>query len=137
MNLRSFIPQRLRMGLILSSMAGAVCCGGAAAWAGDAVAIGSRRELFVDGLLVGELKNTALKLHEPQLMPPVSQPRPQGQYATVLRAQDKFQFYYRGDKDPKVTWKTDGIEAYHGGRSDPLCRERGRHPLDAAEARPV
>lgn len=79
------------------------------------VALGSRRELFVDRLLVAELKNTTLKLHEPQLAAPVSPPRPQGHYATMLRTADKFQFYYRGDKDPKVTWKTQGIEAYHDG----------------------
>jgi hypothetical protein len=54
--------------------------------------IGTRRELFVDRLLIGELKNTALKLHTPQLVPPVSPPRPHGHYATVLRAADKFQF---------------------------------------------
>lgn len=86
-----------------------------AAVAGEPVAIGSRRELFVDRLLVGELKGTALKLHTPQLMPPVSPPRPHGHYATVLKAEDKFQFYYRGDLDPKVTWKTHGIEKYHEG----------------------
>lgn len=81
----------------------------------DVPAIGGRRELFVDRFLVGELKNTSLELHTPQLMPPVSPPRPSGHYATVLRADDTFQFYYRGDKDPKVTWKTHGIEAYHDG----------------------
>ena len=85
------------------------------AFADEPIAIGSRRELFVDRLLVGELKNTALKLHTPQLAAAVSPPRPQGHYATVLKAEDKFQFYYRGDKDPKVTWKTHGIEAYHEG----------------------
>lgn len=83
--------------------------------AAEPVAIGSRREMFVDRLLVGELRDTTLKLHEPQLAPSVSPPRPQGHYATVLRAEDKFLFYYRGDKDPKVTWKTHGIEAYHDG----------------------
>lgn len=77
--------------------------------------LGSRRELFVDGLLVGEMKGVTRKLHTPQLMPPVAQPRPHGAYATVLKAADKYQFYYRGDKDPKVTWKTHGIEAYHDG----------------------
>ncbi|HRH94767.1 MAG TPA: hypothetical protein PLB55_02475, partial [Prosthecobacter sp.] len=56
----------------------------------EPVNIGSRRELFVDRLLVGELKNTALKLHEPQLAPPVSPPRPHGHYATVLKGADKF-----------------------------------------------
>ena len=85
--------------------------------AAEPVAIGSRCELFVDRFLIGELKNTALKLHAPQLMPPVPSPRPNGHYATVLKAEDKFQFYYRGDKDPKVTWKTHGIEAYHDGEA--------------------
>lgn len=83
--------------------------------AAEVADIGSQRELFVDRFLVGELKNTSLKLHTPQLAAPVSPARPNGHYATVLKADDKFQFYYRGDKDPKVTWKTHGIEAYHDG----------------------
>src|SRR5437868_3977268 len=76
------------------------------------VDIGSRRELFVDRLLVGEMKNVSLKLQVPQLMPPVTPPRPQGHYATVLNAGDKFQFYYRGDQQPGNTWKK-GLEQYH------------------------
>lgn len=87
----------------------------AALHAADPVAIGTRRELFVDRLLVGETRNTTLKLHQPQFAEPVKDARPNGHYATVLKAADKFQFYYRGDKDPKVTWKTHGIEAYHAG----------------------
>lgn len=88
----------------------------AAASASEAIDIGTRRELFVDRFLVGEFKNTRLKLHEPVAAgPPEKDARPHGHYATVLRAKDKFQFYYRGDKDPKVTWKTHGIEAYHDG----------------------
>ena len=81
----------------------------------EPIAIGSRRELFVDRLLVGEMKNATLKLHEPILAEPLKEPRPNGHYSTVLKAVDKFQFYYRGDKDPNVTWKTHGIEAYHDG----------------------
>jgi hypothetical protein len=78
------------------------------------VEIGSRRELFVDRYLIGELKNAALKLHPPQLAPPVVPPRPQGHYATVLKAEDKFQFYYRGDKAPGSHWRN-GWEQYHAG----------------------
>ena len=77
--------------------------------------IGSRRELFTDRFLIGELHGAALKLHTPQLAPPVEAPRPHGHYATVLKSEKGFQFYYRGDKDPRVTWKTHGIEAYHDG----------------------
>lgn len=77
--------------------------------------IGSRRELFVDRFLIDQMKGTRLKLHEPRLAPPVSPPRPHGHYGTVLFNGEKFQFYYRGDKDPKITWKTHGIEAAHDG----------------------
>ncbi len=68
----------------------------------------------MDRLLVGELKGTSLKLHEPQLAAPVSPPRPQGHYATVLKAEDKFQFYYRGDQVPGAHWRN-GWEKYHMG----------------------
>lgn len=78
------------------------------------VEIGSRRELFVDRHLVGQLKDTRLKLHTPQLMPQIAKPRPHGHYATVLRADDKFQFYYRGDTIPGNHWKK-GWEQYHEG----------------------
>jgi hypothetical protein len=82
--------------------------------AAETANIGSRRELFVDRFLVSELKNTALKLHTPQLMPPVTPPRPNGHYATVLKSEDKFQFYYRGDTKPGNHWKQ-GWEQYHAG----------------------
>lgn len=85
-----------------------------ASQAADTPDIGSRRELFVDRFLVSDLKNTTLKLHEPQWMPPVAPPRPNGHYATVLKADDKFQFYYRGDTIPGNTWKK-GLEQYHAG----------------------
>ncbi len=95
-------------------------CGGFSAqdvFASDAqtvVDIGSRRELFLDRYIVGELKETSLKLHTPQLMQPVSPPRPHGHYATVLKAADKYQFYYRGDTQPGNHWKK-GWEQYHEG----------------------
>lgn len=78
------------------------------------VEIGSQRELFVDRHIVGEMQGTQLKLHTPQLMPPISIPRPHGHYATVLKAADKFQFYYRGDNKPGNHWKQ-GWEQYHDG----------------------
>ena len=87
---------------------------GGHAWSSEVIDIGSRRELFVDRLLVGELKGTTLRLHSPQPAPPVSPPRPNGHYATVLRAPDRFQFYYRGDKVPGAHWRN-GWEAYHEG----------------------
>lgn len=88
----------------------------ASLFADEPIALGSRRELFVDRALIDELKNTSLKLHEPQLMPPVSPPRPNGHYATVLKVDDKFQFYYRGDTIPGNHWKQ-GWEQYHAGEA--------------------
>ncbi|MEO1981816.1 MAG: hypothetical protein ABGZ24_14960, partial [Fuerstiella sp.] len=46
--------------------------------------IGSRRELFVDDLLIGKLDGTRLKMHSPQLLQRMP-PRPFGHYATVLK----------------------------------------------------
>ena len=81
--------------------------------AADPVEIGSRRELFVDDLLIDTLNGTRLKLHEPQqlkLMPP----RPFGHYATVLQDGDRLRLYYRGDKVPGAHWKN-GWGKYHEG----------------------
>lgn len=82
--------------------------------AAEPIHIDSRRELFVERHIIGELKDTTLKLHSPQLMLPISPPRPHGHYATVLRAKDKFQFYYRGDTKKDNHWKK-GWEQYHDG----------------------
>lgn len=76
--------------------------------------IGKRRELFVDSALIDKLEGASLRLHPPTLAPPVDPPRPHGHYATVLKTDDKFQFYYRGDKTPGNHWK-DGWEQYHDG----------------------
>ncbi|QGQ28115.1 hypothetical protein [Gimesia maris] len=76
--------------------------------------IGSRRELFVDRFLIDELEHAELKLHPPQLMPAVTPPRPHGHYATVLKSDRGYQFYYRGDTQPGNHWKK-GWEQYHDG----------------------
>ena len=78
-----------------------------------AVDIGSRRELFVDDLLIGELSGTRLKLHEPQLLRRVP-PRPFGHYATVLQDGDRLRLYYRGDKVAGAHWRN-GWGKYHEG----------------------
>ena len=78
----------------------------------DAVAIGSRRELFVDDLLIGRLEGTDLKLHEPQRLRNIPQ-RPYGHYATVIKDGDLFRMYYRGDKIPGLHWRSDGWAKYH------------------------
>jgi hypothetical protein len=98
--------------MIAASLAIMNSCAGAAE---DAVAvdIGSRREPFVDRFIVGDLRGTSLVLHTPQLMPRIDKPRPHGHYATVLKTDDKFQFYYRGNDPLDNGWKKYGIAFYH------------------------
>lgn len=79
----------------------------------DVVDIGSRRELFVDRLLIGELRGIRLKLHAPQKLPrDVYPPRPTGHYSTVLLDGGTYRLYYRGDKIPGAHWR-DGWARYH------------------------
>jgi len=83
-------------------------------FADEPINIGDRRELFVDQLLIGELKKAKLKLHSPTLLKRGStKPRPFGHYATVLKDGDKFRLYYRGDIVPGMHWKHDGWGPYH------------------------
>lgn len=81
--------------------------------AAEPVDIGDRRELFVDNLLIGELRGTRLKLHEPKLRERLPA-RPFGHYATVLQDANRLRLYYRGDKVPGAHWKN-GWGKYHEG----------------------
>ena len=60
----------------------------------EALAIGSRLELFVDDYLVERLDGVELKLHAPQLAPMARSPL-KGAYTTVIRDGDIFRAYYR------------------------------------------
>ena len=75
--------------------------------------IGSRRELFVDDLLIGKLDGTNLKLHKPHRLRRMPR-RPFGHYATVLQDAGKLRLYYRGDKVPGAHWRN-GWGKYHEG----------------------
>lgn len=79
----------------------------------EPVDIGSRRELFVDNLLVDAFNGTSLKMHEPHRLRRTP-PRPYGHYATVLKDGDKLRLYYRGDKVPGAHWRN-GWGKYHEG----------------------
>jgi hypothetical protein len=80
---------------------------------GKPVDVGTRRELFVDDLLIGKLDGTKLKLHEPHRLRRLP-PRPFGHYATVLKEGDRLRLYYRGDKVPGAHWRN-GWGKYHEG----------------------
>ena len=79
----------------------------------EAVDIGSRRELFVDGYLIAEMDRAELKLH--CLQPTERSPKPalSGHYATVLHDGERFRQYCRGDRIAGLHWRKDGWEAYH------------------------
>ncbi|MEQ8788965.1 MAG: hypothetical protein RIC55_21820 [Pirellulaceae bacterium] len=81
--------------------------------AAEPVDIGSRRELFVDDLLIGEMDGAQLKMHQPQRLQRTP-PRPFGHYATVLADGGKLRLYYRGDKVPGAHWR-EGWGKYHEG----------------------
>ncbi|MCA9072807.1 MAG: hypothetical protein KDA84_27980, partial [Planctomycetaceae bacterium] len=85
--------------------------------------IGSRRELFVDDLLIGQMKGTELKLHGPQKLRHIP-PRPFGHYATVLKDGDLFRLYYRGDKTPGLHWRKDGWGKYHANEVTEYAESR-------------
>ncbi|WP_237729292.1 hypothetical protein [Schlesneria paludicola] len=63
--------------------------------------IGSRRELFVDRLLIDTLTNAELRLHEPRDEGSVLRfdhpwEGPHGGYVTILKDHDRFRMFYRG-----------------------------------------
>lgn len=64
-----------------------------------AVDIASRRELFVDKLLVEKMKGVELRLHHPVKVPRPKSPLPVHHMKTVIQDGDTYHAYYRGD-DP-------------------------------------
>ena len=63
------------------------------------VDIGSRRELFVDRLLIDKLQGVELKLHTPVKAPRPRSPLPVRHMMTVIKNGDRYQAYWRGS-DP-------------------------------------
>lgn len=66
------------------------------------VDIGSRRELFVDDSLIGELRHAELRLHEPVKAPRARSPLPERHMMTVIKDGDLYRAWYRGS-DPAYT----------------------------------
>lgn len=78
-----------------------VCLSSLMAVASEPLAIGSRRELFVDRVLIETLTNARLHLHEPRdegivLRLDKKWEGPFAGYTTVLKDGDRFLMYYRG-----------------------------------------
>jgi hypothetical protein len=66
------------------------------------VDIGTRRELFVDRLLIERLDGVELRLHAPQKAPRPKSPLPVRHMMTVIKDGDIYRAWYR-DKDPSYT----------------------------------
>jgi len=84
----------------------------------DAIDIGSRRELFVDGLLVDKLDGVRLKLHQPQPAGvAVKYDGPADErfcfYTTIIKDGDSYRMYYRGH--PGSDW-TKSVTCYAESR---------------------
>ena len=101
---------------------------GSAAMAGDTpsaqvLEIGSRLEPFVDRFLIDRLDNTSLRLHEPQLAPPMTEPANNMEYGTVIKDGDLFRLYTRDGRsakhdgdEPEVTRYCESRDGIHWTR---------------------
>jgi len=76
--------------------------------------IGSRRELFVDNLLIEKLNDVTLRLHTPTKAPRAKSPLPVRHMMTVIKDGELYRAWYRG-KNPDYTGET-----YTGDAGDTL-----------------
>lgn len=88
---------RSRLGFVTGAcLAIAAIPGISSLGAAEPVQIGSRRELFVDRLLIERLQGAELRLHYPVKAPRPTSPLPQRHMMTVVRDGDLFRAFYRG-----------------------------------------
>ncbi len=89
--------------------------------AAQPINIGSRLELFVDHLLIEEMRDVRLELHHPVKAPRPKSPLPVHHMVTVIRDGDLFRAWYRGaDKSlpQKKGPPSEGAEVVHYAESD-------------------
>jgi hypothetical protein len=71
----------------------------------DPIEIGSRRELFVDKLLIESMRETELRMHSPVKAPRAKSPLPERHMMTVIKDGERYRAYYRGS-DPAYQGET-------------------------------
>lgn len=64
-----------------------------------ATTIGSRLEMFVDDSLIERMKGLELRMHHPVKAPRPASPLPEKHYITVIKDNDRYRAYWRGN-DP-------------------------------------
>jgi hypothetical protein len=82
---------------------------------GGVINIGSRLELFMDDLIIGNMKNVEFRMHSPQRLPLPASPL-KGSYATVIKDGDIYRGYYRSN-DPGYK----GARDYSGHPGEITC----------------
>lgn len=117
---------RLSHHLSVSAIACVLACYSAAAtstYADEPINIGSRRELFVDRLLIEKMNGVELRLHHPAKASRPKSPLPRVAYTTIIKDNDErgsfYRAYFRGH-DPAFKGKTesgDGGEIVRYGES--------------------
>ncbi len=101
-----------------------VCFAGCAiADAAEPIEIGSRRELFVDRLLIERMSGVALRLHRPVKTPRPESPLPERHYITIIKEGDLYRAYWR-DKD--LSFEGDKRSG-HGGETVAYAESRDGH----------
>lgn len=99
------------------------------------VDIGSRRELFVDRYLISDLKGLDLKLHQPQLTPPMTEPADNLEYGTVIKDGDVYRLYTRDGRGAKRDGESPEVTRYAESRDGiHWTRPRlGLHEVDGSK----
>ncbi len=135
-------------------VAAVIASGGSDGWADrdDVVALGSRRELFVDDLLIDTVDNVRLVLNRPHdegMVFPFDRPweGPFCGYATIIKDGDLFRAYYRGrpsagadGDDGEVCCVAESRDGIHWTKPQLKLYEIGGHKINnvvLADAAPV
>lgn len=80
--------------------------------AADPLDLGSRRELFIDRFLIEKMTGTDLRLHEPQLATPMTEPANDLEYGTIIKDGDLFRLYTRDNRQAKFDGDASEVTRY-------------------------
>lgn len=101
--------------------------------------IGTQRELFIDRWLIDRLNGAELKLHEPQLAPPMTEPANDLEYGTVIKDGGLFRLYTRDGRGAKHDGDGPEVTRYCESRDGIRWTKPklGLHEIDGSKANNV